>query len=146
MYNERQTDLIGAVLDTSVTVSGFLSKRGASAEIIQHWLAFQDFQLIASEATIIEFTEKLIELDLDEDAAFQFITALYRQALITSNTYIVNAVADDPDDDIFLATAMEGQADYLVSLDRHLLSLKYYQGVQIVWPKDFLKVIRAKAA
>lgn len=99
MYNERRSDLIGAVLDTSV---------------------------------IIEFTDKLLELDIDESVVLQFVRAFHRQALITDNTYIVNVVIDDPDDNIFLATAMEGQADYLVSLDRHLLSLKYYQGVQIV--------------
>ncbi|MBM4424725.1 MAG: putative toxin-antitoxin system toxin component, PIN family [Chloroflexi bacterium] len=143
MYNERRSDLIGAVLDTSVSVSGFLSQRGASAEIIRQWLTFHNFQLIASDPTIIELTDKLLELDIDEAVMFEFVKAIYRTALITDNTYIVNVVTDDPDDNIFLATAMEGQADYLVSLDRHLLSLKYYQGVQIVWPRDFLKMLSA---
>jgi uncharacterized protein len=146
MYNEREPNLIGAVLDTSVIVSGFRSKRGASAEIIRHWIEQKSFQLIASDPTIIELTEKLLELNVEEPVVFEFIKSLQRLALITDNTYIVEAVKADPDDDIFLATAMEGRANYLVSLDRHLLSLKYYQGIQIVWPKDFLKIIRSVEA
>ena len=143
MYNERQPDLIGAVLDTSVVVSGFRSKRGASAEILRLWREKQNFQLIVSDPTLVELAETLLEKNVPETVTLGFLEAIHKLALVTDNTYVVNVVVDDPDDNIFLATAMEGQADYLVSLDRHLLSLKYYQGVQMVWPKDFLKIIRA---
>jgi len=44
MYNERQPELVGAVLDTSVIVSGFRSKRGASAEILRMWREKRNFQ------------------------------------------------------------------------------------------------------
>jgi len=54
MYNERQPELVGAVLDTSVIVSGFRSKRGASAEILRMWREKQNFQLIVSDPTLIE--------------------------------------------------------------------------------------------
>ena len=143
MYNERQPELVGAVLDTSVIVSGFRSKRGASAEILRMWREKQNFQLIVSDPTLIELADTLLEENVPESVVLEFLEVIHEQALVTDNTYVVNAVIADPDDDIFLATALEGKADYLVSLDRHLLSLKYYQGVQIVWPRDFLKVIRS---
>lgn len=143
MYNERQHDLLGAVLDTSVVVSGFRSKRGASAEILRLWRENQDFQLIVSDPTLVELAETLLAKNVPESIALEFLEAVHRLALVTDNTYVVSAVAQDPDDDVFLATAMEGQADYLVSLDRHLLSIKYYHGVQIVWPRDFLKFLRS---
>jgi putative PIN family toxin of toxin-antitoxin system len=143
MYNERRPELIGAVLDTSVIVSGYRSKRGASAEILRLWREKQNFQLIVSDPTLVELAETLLEEGVPESVVLEFLEAIHKQALVTDNTYIVNAVMADPDDNIFLAAAMEGQADYLVSLDRHLLSIKYYQGVQIVWPRDFLQVIRS---
>lgn len=143
MYNERNHDLVGAVLDTSVVVSGFLSQRGASAEIIRRWSEEHRFQLIVSDPVLVEMVETLLEHGVDENIIRRFVRAIHRQALITNNLYIVNAVPTDPDDNIFLATALEGHADYLVSLDKHLLSLKHYQGVQIVWPRDFLEVVRS---
>ncbi len=146
MYNERQPALIGAVLDTSVIVSGFRSKRGASAEILRLWRERRNFQLIVSDPTLIELAETLLEENVPEPVIQSFLEAIHRQALITDNAYIIQAVRGDPDDDVFLAAALEGQANYLVSLDRHLLSLKYYQGVQIVWPRDFLQVIRRLTA
>ena len=45
----------------------------------------------------------------------------------------------DPDDNMFLAAAYEAKADYLVSLDNHLLSLKFYHGTQILTPGLFLR-------
>jgi uncharacterized protein len=48
-------------------------------------------------------------------------------------------VTRDPKDDKFLATAMAGEADYLVSEDRDLLDLGEHQGIKIVDVATFLK-------
>lgn len=45
----------------------------------------------------------------------------------------------DPDDDKFLACALAGQADWIISGDDHLLSLKHYKGIPIVTPRQFLR-------
>ncbi len=45
-------------------------------------------------------------------------------------------VDKDPDDDIFVQTAFSGNADYIVSQDKHLLSLEIDK---ILKPKQFLK-------
>lgn len=48
----------------------------------------------------------------------------------------------DPDDNMLLAAAYEGHADYLVSLDRkHLLPLKHYHGTQILSPGLFIRTL-----
>jgi putative PIN family toxin of toxin-antitoxin system len=51
----------------------------------------------------------------------------------------LNAI--DPEDNMFLAAAVEAQADYLVSLDRHLLHLKHYHGTQIRTPALYLRIL-----
>ncbi len=56
-------------------------------------------------------------------------------------TYEVSGVSPDPDDDKFLACALEGQADYIVTGDPHLLNLKQYHGINILKPYEFLKRI-----
>lgn len=53
-------------------------------------------------------------------------------------------VARDPADDMVLAAAIGGRADWVVSLDRHLLDLADAAGVQIVRPGDFLVELRRR--
>jgi predicted nucleic acid-binding protein len=48
-------------------------------------------------------------------------------------------ISKDPDDDVVLATALEGRAGYVVSGDRHLLRLKEYKGIMILPVSDMLK-------
>lgn len=47
------------------------------------------------------------------------------------------AVPDDPDDDMIVAAALEADADYIVSEDRHLLDLERYGDIPILNRADF---------
>ena len=55
----------------------------------------------------------------------------------------LNAIAADPDDDAALECAVIGQAQYLVSGDRHLLGVGNYQGIQFGKAAELLAVFRA---
>ena len=50
-------------------------------------------------------------------------------------------VCSDPDDDKFLEAAVAADADYVVSGDAALLSLKNHHGIRIVRPAQFLKLL-----
>jgi predicted nucleic acid-binding protein len=54
-------------------------------------------------------------------------------------------IQDDPADNKFLACAVAGNADYIVSGDRDLFTLKQYQGAAILPPHAFLAVLQQKA-
>ena len=51
-------------------------------------------------------------------------------------------VLRDPNDDIILACALEYQADYLVSLDKDFTDMVSYEGIEILRPGDFLKILK----
>jgi hypothetical protein len=52
-------------------------------------------------------------------------------------------VCSDPEDDKFLATAVGGKADYLVTGDvGDLLHLREYKGVAIVSPREFISRLK----
>lgn len=53
----------------------------------------------------------------------------------------IEIIKADPDDDKYLACAVEGAAAFIISGDRHLTDLKMFQGIRIVNPKDFLDLI-----
>lgn len=50
-------------------------------------------------------------------------------------------VSRDPKDDKFLATAVAGEADYVVPEDRDLLDIEEYEGIKIVDVGMFLKTL-----
>jgi putative PIN family toxin of toxin-antitoxin system len=54
---------------------------------------------------------------------------------------LAGAVCSDPDDDKFLEGAIAANADYVVSGDAALLSLKNHHRIQIVRPAQFLKLL-----
>ncbi len=52
-------------------------------------------------------------------------------------------VSRDPKDNMFLACALEGHADYIVTGDRDLLDIVTYQGIQIVRVYDLVTLLDA---
>ena len=48
-------------------------------------------------------------------------------------------IPTDPKDDIVIATALVGKADYIVSGDRQLTVFKDFQGIPILTPAAFVK-------
>jgi predicted nucleic acid-binding protein len=47
---------------------------------------------------------------------------------------------------MYVACAVEGEADYIVSGDRHLRKLGAYQGIPIVTPTQFLTILADQVA
>jgi predicted nucleic acid-binding protein len=43
----------------------------------------------------------------------------------------LKVILKDPDDNIVLLTAVNGKADYIVSGDKHLLTLRKFEGIEI---------------
>src|ERR1700680_2009312 len=50
----------------------------------------------------------------------------------------------DPDDDMIIACAIAAGADYLVTRDKDLLTLKEHEGIAIITPEAFLMVLRSE--
>jgi len=66
------------------------------------------------------------------------IDELIKASELVSEHHLGSAVSDDPDDDIFLAVALEGGADVVISGDSHLLVLKTFRDIPIISPADFV--------
>ena len=54
---------------------------------------------------------------------------------------VSDAGISDPDDLIFLACAVDGEADFIASGDKHLKSLKIYRAIPIVTARELLDVL-----
>jgi predicted nucleic acid-binding protein len=60
---------------------------------------------------------------------------------MTPLTVTVEGVATHPEDDLVLATAVSGGAQFLVTGDHRLLALREYEGVVIVSVREFLALL-----
>jgi hypothetical protein len=72
-----------------------------------------------------------------------FVQDLGELAVVTLGQVQLSVIHEDPDDDRYLECAVEGEAEYIVSGDRHLLALRAYRGTAIVSPRAFLAVLPA---
>ena len=51
----------------------------------------------------------------------------------------MNVIKEDPEDNRVLECAVSANADFVISGDSHLLSLKSYSGINIISASEFLK-------
>ena len=51
----------------------------------------------------------------------------------------IRVIKDDPDDDKFIECAVECDARFIISGDKHLLGMKKYEGIDIINVAAFLK-------
>ena len=136
--------MLRVVLDTNVFVSSILSKAGAPAQALQAWHSRQ-YLLITSPMLIAELQHTLNYDRLrhkygitDQDVA-ELTTLLEKEALVVpGQANVWGAIPEDPDDEQVIACAVDGQADFVVSGDRHLLTLGVYRGIPILTVRDFL--------
>jgi putative PIN family toxin of toxin-antitoxin system len=130
--------VLRVVVDTNLFVSALLSPRGAPAQILQAWKE-RHFVLLCSagilteiEATLTGFVGRepyqVTNRDVDE-----LLELLRTEALMTpGNADVSDATISDADDLIFLACALEGQADAVASGDSDLTALHSYHDIPIL--------------
>jgi putative PIN family toxin of toxin-antitoxin system len=134
------------VLDTNVLVSRVVVPNGKPAQILQQCENGR-FEFLTSEALLAECRRvlaykrirarhRLTDDELDE--AISKFRTLARLIEVSINLQVISA---DPDDNKVFECAVEGNADYIVSGDTHLLDLGEYQGIQILPPAAFLMVL-----
>jgi len=133
------------VLDTNVLVSAILSPRSNSAHIMKLVLEGVVNLVIShdilDEAYRVVRYPKLVRLMkkngvAPEDVDF-FLERLSAIAVVTRGELKLDVIQDDPSDNMILACAVEGEADFIISGDHHLTDLKEFQGIQILSPAAF---------
>jgi uncharacterized protein len=138
---------IKAVLDTNIIVSGIISSKGSPRKLLE--LAKDEtFKVITSILINREILEVLhrdhiyTKYGLNEAIIDDIASFLYEGTILTEDSYEIMKVKKDPEDDKFINCAIEGEAGYIVSGDRHLLDLKHCSGIQIVNVNSFLRILQ----
>jgi len=142
--------MLRVVIDTNVIVSGILSRQGATAEILNAWRE-RRFLLLSSPAIVAEIRAVLRyprihrKYPLTDAEIDQVISLIEHDALLVPGSAdVAGSVPADPKDEMFLACALEGQADVIVSGDHHLLDLGVFRDIPIINPRQFLDQLKYK--
>ena len=137
------------VIDTVVFVRSLLNPHSAPGRVI--FAHTDEYRLILSAPIVREILEVLQRPEITSKIQFvagmdtRRVLDLLSQAEIVELSSIPQ-VSRDPKDDKFLATAVAGEADYVISEDRDLLDLGEYQGIKIVDVATFLKILNEDKA
>jgi len=138
--------MIRVVLDTNIIVSATILRKGHSAQVLDLWR--EEKIELAVSLPILEEMRKVLKrarIIKQQSMVQQDVKALiegFRESgILTSGRLDLEVVREDPEDDKFIICAVEAGADYIVSGDTHLLKLKEYQGIKIVPPREFLRLM-----
>ncbi len=139
--------MLRAVLDANVIISALIQPKGASGRILTSLLERNSFELIVSPAILAEIRRSLTypkvrkyikSSDADLDL---WVASLELIAQPVDGNLRIHAVAADPDDNKYIEAAVEGLVQFVVSGDKHLLSLNSYENIRIVTPRMFVDVL-----
>lgn len=137
------------VLDANVLVSAVISSRGSPGKILELWKREQ-FDLVLSPpileelARVIRYPRIQKHYNLPQDHLKRFLSLIRSETIIVEPTNEYAVIEDDPSDNRYLECALEGDANYIVSGDKHLLRLKEFRGVVILPPAGFLALLKLK--
>jgi len=135
-------------VDTNILISSTFWE-GDSFKIIRK-VENKEVVLILSKEIIKEFFgvlkyEEIQDKIKDKNLEMKMtVDKLISMSFIIEPQEGLNIVRDDPDDNKILECAIEGDVNYIVSQDKHLLKLKEFRGIKIVNPKEFLEIISKK--
>ena len=127
------------VVDTNVMISAVFFK-GKPDVILDAWRAGK-LEIILSQEIIEEYSEVLERLSnkypaINTSGILSMFTTGCR---MVEPEVIDKQICEDPDDDKFIAAAIGGETEIVVSGDKHLLDVDGYSGIEILRPAAFIE-------
>ena len=128
-----------AVIDTGVFVAGVFWRHEPHL-CLKAWLhgilvPVISEQILAEYETVLERVKQEQRFTTETGP---WLDTLRTSALWVTPVALEQKVCRDPKDDKFLDAAVAGDAEYIVSGDKHLLELKEFRQISILSAREFL--------
>lgn len=137
-----------AVLDASVIVAAVVTSNPRSASrVVIEAVALGGCELVITDEIEAEYLKVIGKAKVRRAAPRGFDCQAFVAAVVAVGERVVpepdvRVVERDPDDDKYVAAALAGHADAVVTFDRkHLLVLGAHEGIRFLTPGDFLAVL-----
>jgi len=129
------------VFDTNILLSALFSQNSNPFRCLA-LAKIGKIESVTCQEILDEFSEKLLlkfkfseektQIAIEEIRQFSRLIAISKQLMV---------VPEDPDDDMIVECAVAGNATHIVTGDKHLLSMRAYQGIAIVKATDFIALL-----
>ena len=135
--------MMKVTLDTNVLISGTFWE-GEAYKIIQ-LIEQGKVKSIISKEILIEYNRVLHSDEIVKKTEEKELSAKTVTIKVIETSTIVNPrkklqiVLENPDDNKIIECALEGQADFIITYDPHLLKIKKFHDIIILTPKEFLQ-------
>ena len=134
--------MLRIVLDTNILVSAIISN-GKPRKLFQMGIDGK-YKILTSKETLDELSEVLQrqKFKMTGGEIIRIVSALMKtgeNVRVTSNFEVLR---NDPDDNIIINTAHDGNADYIVSGDKDIKDLKNFKKIKIVSVDKMLKILK----
>ena len=127
------------VLDTNFVVSAALLEHSFARKVFEKALRYGE--ILISNETQNELTSVMMRPKFDryvaEDKRLRFLANFLSIASVTKITEQIDACRD-PKDNKFLALAVSGRADAIITGDKDLLILNPFRNVEILTLEEFM--------
>ena len=130
------------VADTNILISG-LFWEGNESDILM-MCKTGDITLIVSPDIIMELENVLSreKFGLTKEEVDSAVGEILSISKIVNPRMQIDIIKDDPDDNIILECAIEGNAELIISGNKHVYNLQNFRNIPIVRTKEALKRIR----
>ncbi len=128
------------VLDTNVFISAILTP-GNPRKILEFARKDTSLTLFISEFILWEI-ERILKrkIGMEDFQILTILDSIRDIAVFVSPNIVLSVIERDDSDNRILECAIEAKAEYIVSGDDHLLSLKEYNGIKILTPSQFINI------
>jgi len=125
------------VLDANVLISSIFFS-GPPYEILKAWKEKRIQFVITAEifAEYVRVAENLSNNYVTVNIS-EILNLIAIHSEIIHPVVLTTQICEDKDDDKFIACALSGEVDVIVSGDKNLLSCNRFKGIEIINPKSF---------
>jgi uncharacterized protein len=135
--------MVRVVLDTNILISGLLylgkPKRLIDLAIVGKIEVVSSYEMIDEFIRVIS-RDKFKLSTGDQEEFINFVIRLSKITVVRSSFKVVE---EDPDDDMVINTAYDGNAAYIVSGNRHLYEMREFSGIRILKASEMLTLLEA---
>jgi len=134
--------MIRAVIDTSVVLRYLIRPSVAVRRLIEDlWITGQ-VQMVSAPELIEELRDVLsrprIRAYIEPEEGQAFLDTVLMLADVLPSLGNVPCYTRDAKDDTFVACAVLGRAEYVITLDKDILALGMLEDIRMVTPDDFI--------
>jgi putative PIN family toxin of toxin-antitoxin system len=127
------------VVDTNILISA-LGWEGKSRELLRK-IIDNEYELLISNKQLAEVKRVLDypKFGFTKEQKNRFLKIIFQTATLREIKTELEIIKEDPSDNMLLGCAVEAEAKYIISGDKHLKKLKRYKSITIISVSDFLK-------